>query len=232
VFKLVFIIPLFFASTAFCQPDYLEIYKNSTNIFSSIFSNNFENEIVAPFNLNVYGYYKLEDIYNTPLKRKRFEKSSEYKQLLDSLKFIKKQVKSKWFNVETTVYLKHYYDVETGIYIINGILGYNSVINERGIYSINDVLFPQLSGRLNFENEGLLPNLSIHFPCNEDFAATLEDIIGLKLVFLFKVEKINKIHFNSLYGPVDLELPVANNPVLLIFDENNKYYASLNFKND
>lgn len=177
---------LFFVATNFPQTDYLDIYKKSKNIYSGMFFSNYENEINEPYNWDVYGYFNLDEKYNTPLKRKNFEKSIEYNKLLDSLKIIKKQILNKWYNVETGITFGHNYDLDNGVYIFNGIKEYNSAIIERGYLSINGVYFPQLNGYYAYKSVGFIENVSLRFRCDENLAVKLEEINDVKLVFFIQ----------------------------------------------
>lgn len=227
--KIILMVTLVSYSTSFCQNDYIKIYKDSKNIYSGMFFSNYENEINEPYNLDVYGYFNLDEKYSTPLKRKIFEKSAEYEQLLDSLKTVKKKILNKWYNVETGITFGHNYDLDNGVYILNGIKEYNSAIIERGYLAINGVYFPQLNGYYSYKSAGFIENVSLRFRCDENLAVKLEDINDVKLVFLFKVDGVKKIKFNNAFGIVDYELPIAKNTVLLIMDDNNKFYGSLEF---
>ncbi len=136
---------------------------------------------------------------------------------------------NKWYNVETGILFGHNYDLETEKYVFNGIKEYNSAIIDRGYFTINGAYFPQLYGFYSIRGNAFLQNVRLQFSCSEEAAVKLEDIDDVKLVFLFKVGGVEKIHFNNAFGIVDYELPIAKNVVLLIMDDNNKYYGSIEF---
>jgi hypothetical protein len=222
------IILFILSSISFSQNNYLEIYKKSTNIHCGWLDNNYESEINNIYYLNVYEYFHLDEKYNTPLKKKYFEKSGEYKQLLDSLKLAKKEMLNKWFNVETSIEFGHQYNIETGKYMFSGVTEYDRAIIKRGYIAISCVYLPQLNGYYSYEDNGYFPILLIQISCNEKLAMKLEDIKDIKLVFLFKVDGVKKINYKNEHGGlIDENLPIAKNTVLLIMDNDGNLYGTV-----
>lgn len=220
---------LLFSTFIFAQNDWESIYKKSTNIYSDFMFSNYEDEINSLYNMDVYSHFSLNEEYNTPLKKKYFEKTTEYKELLDSLDLMKKSMLENWYNVETDVSFSHSYDLHTNEYVFNGLDEYNSAVIERGYLAIDGVYFPELYNYYTTKKIGMFDVVRFSFPCSEELALVLEDIKEIKLVFLFKVDGVKKIHFENAFGIVDYELPIAKDTVLLIMDDYDKIYASVEF---
>ncbi len=64
MFKIILLFTFVSYSTNFSQNDYLEIYKESKNIYAGMFFSNYESEINEPYNLDVYGYFNLDEKYS------------------------------------------------------------------------------------------------------------------------------------------------------------------------
>ena len=199
------------------------LYKNSTTIYREFEKENISNEVNSIFYLDVFGYFGLYNTYSTPLKRKIYQQSAEYKVLYDSLKIIKRNIHHKWYNVQSSVIAdNHHYDVNVNKYTLIALDHFNHYLCEQqGNIEIHGVYFPELNNYAHLGKSIIdIPLLILQIPCSESTAVKLEEIKNLKVVFLFRASGVEQFHFKGTFDDeIDQETPVAKDTHILLMDD-------------
>ncbi len=121
-FKIMRTIVLRFSKVIFLLMIFESIFsqeKSANAILSSM--KEFDSEVGHKLNsivdLNVYSYFELSDLYNTDLKRKMFEQSSDYIDKVNQLKQLKPDISKDYYFIKNSKILSDYILAKNGFEI-------------------------------------------------------------------------------------------------------------------
>lgn len=208
-------------------------------------SNDQQSELGSILNLDVFKHFKLEETYDTDLKRKNFKNTSDYKEKLNELTVLRKDLCAKpyYLDFEPSYYEKNNtfkYDLVTKSFALTNEIYKDEMYTGTNIIQFDNIILSLVNGvtisRKEYESGDVAyVRQRINFKVSDEQTASLleNSRSSIKVLFVFKF--VSQLNFLGRFFGSSVTVPGISgklSSVIMYDSDNNKVIKTFKQKSN